>query len=83
MKLLNVPISSWKKSGVLRVHGLFNCGHGIPTGLHLRNKIKPYKEGPARQLSWFITPTSMAYGTYLQLVNGFIDQLTSLGGPTL
>ena len=39
---------------------------------------------PPSDVSWFITPITMVYGTYNELVTGaFVNQLTSLGDLTL
>ena len=38
-----------------------------------------YKVVPPRKLSWFITPITMVYRWYIELVNGLINQLRTGG----
>ena len=40
-------------------------------------------EAPQIAFSWFITPISLWFMVPTTIVNGFINHLTSLGGPTL
>ena len=43
----------------------------------------PYKVGPPRQLSWFITPITMVYGTYNYSIHGVYKPTNITGGSHL